>query len=718
MGDRPIYPALGADTYQWPGRYYYDNCHREGGDYAWFADNLDKAEGRPRPADITPAWTFRGRWDPENTLPSVLPGAAVPQPEDGSRNIDPARVLLRWIPGRNAVEHHVYFGTADPQPLAGKPRQAQFDAGRLKPGTVYHWRVDEVTAAGIVRGPVWTFTTRSWPQPLPAAEHRKAPVRILLVGDSTVTDDIGWGAGFKARLAGGAACLNLAKNGRSSRSYISEGLWEAALKEPADYVLIQFGHNDMPGKGPERETDPKTTYREFLGRYIDEARAHGVTPVIVTSLTRRNFGPDGRIASDLGPYVEAAREVATAKKAPLIDLHARSIVALNRLGPKAADDLNPPKDDGTPDRTHLTKRGAALFGGIVADELRGLVPALAPFITIASWAECLDQPVAWYGSHEAMRIAGNVLLYQRKTGGWPKNIDMSRAMSAGERTQVEAEKNQTDSTIDNAATTTQIRFLARVYAATRDEDVRAGVVNGLAFLFAAQYANGGWPQFFPLRTDYSRHITFNDGAMVRTLQLMRDVAGGALVFAFVDADTKARAAGAYQRGLALTLATQLKAGDALTGWCAQYDEVTLEPRGARSYEHPSIDSRETTDVVRLLMTIDKPGPDVVRAMEGAVAWLRAVAISGWRIEQPPDAAAPSGHDRVLVADASAPPLWARFYQIGTNRPIYSGRDGVIKYSLAEIELERRSGYNWIDRFAATLLDSEYPAWRKAQGRRP
>jgi PelA/Pel-15E family pectate lyase len=716
MGDRPIYPALGADTYQWPGRYYYDNCHREGGDYRWFADNLERADGRPRAAEITPEWTFRGRWDPENTLPSVLPHAAVPQPEDNSSAVNPSHVLLRWIAGRNATAHRVHFGVDDALPLVGRPSEARFDAGRLRAGTAYRWRVDEVTAAGIVEGPTWTFTTDPASQPTTAARPRPQPIRVLLVGDSTVTDDIGWGAGFAARLAAGAECVNLAKNGRSSRSYITEGLWKAALQQRADYVLIQFGHNDMPGKGPERETDPRTTYREFLGRYIDEARAHRITPIIVTSLTRRNFGPDGRIASDLGPYVEAAREVAAQRKAPLIDLHARSIEALDRLGPRAAGDLNPPKDDGTPDRTHLTKQGAQLFGGIVASELRRVVPALAPFITMASWNECLDQPVPWYGSSEAARIAGNVLLYQRNTGGWPKNIDMARVLSAGGRTAIAAEKGNTDSTIDNGATTTQIRFLARVYAAAGDDALRAGVMRGLKCLLDAQYPNGGWPQFFPLREDYSRHITFNDGVMVRALQLMRDVAGGALVFAFVDADTKARAAGSYERGLALTLKAQLKVGGALTGWCAQYDEVTLEPRGARTYEHPSIDGRETVDVVRLLMTIDKPNPETARAIEGAVAWLRAVAIRGWRVEEPPNPDAPSGHDRVLVADPSAPPLWARFYQIGTNRPIYSGRDGVIKYSLAEIELERRSGYNWIDRFAATLLDSEYPAWRKAQGR--
>jgi PelA/Pel-15E family pectate lyase len=315
-----------------------------------------------------------------------------------------------------------------------------------------------------------------------------------------------------------------------------------------------------------------------------------------------------------------------------------------------------------------------------------------------------------------VRIAGNVLLFQRNTGGWPKNIDMARVLSAEERATIAAEKAGLDSTIDNGATTTQVRFLARVYAATRDEPMRAGAVKGLRYLLEAQYRNGGWPQFFPLRPDYSRYITFNDGVMVRTLQLMRDAGGGALVFSFLDEQTKARARRAYEAGLELVLATQLRAGGVPTGWCAQYDERTLEPRGARTYEHQAIDSRETTDVARLLMTIDKPSPAIVQAIEGAVAWLKAVAIRGWRVETPPEPAAPNGHDRVVVADPSAPPLWARFYQIGSNRPVYSGRDGVIKYSLAEIELERRSGYNWIDNFAATLLESDYPAWRKATGR--
>jgi len=428
--------------------------------------------------------------------------------------------LSAWydVPGgrRNRrVREQAYNGRLMSRYAPAEPRHAKPPSGRLVLlSAMIPAPAKRLAAAPLVLALLVSFGGTRQPAPPPG---RPGSVRILLVGDSTVTDDSGWGAGFKARLADGAECVNLAKNGRSSRSYIGEGLWAAVLAERAGYVLIQFGHNDMPGKGPDRETDPQTTYREFLGRYVDEARAHGMTPVVVTSLTRRFFGPDGRIASDLGPYVEAARDVAALKKAPLIDLHTRSIDALNRLGPKAADELNPLKDDGTPDRTHLTARGAALFGGIVANELRRVVPALAPNITMASWTDCLDQPAPWYGSPEAVRVAGNILLYQRSTGGWPKNIDMARVLSPDERAAIAGERTLTDSTIDNGATTTQIRFLARVHAATRAEAWRTGPIQGLRFLLEAQYPNGGWPQFFPLQADYSRYITFNDGVIKHSL---------------------------------------------------------------------------------------------------------------------------------------------------------------------------------------------------------
>jgi pectinesterase len=221
-----------------------------------------------------------------------------------------------------------------------------------------------------------------------AADEKAATVKIALAGDSTVTDQSGWGRGFAARLGPGAECVNFARSGRSSRSYMSEGHWRKLLEARPDSILIQFGHNDQPGKGPERETDPSTTYREFLARYVEEARAIGARPILVTSLARRHFTPEGKIDSTLTPYAEAVKAVAAEKHVPVIDLHARSIELLDRLGPEASAEFDPrPRADADaeakaagPDKTHLSPRGSEVFGAMVADELRKVEPALAPYI--------------------------------------------------------------------------------------------------------------------------------------------------------------------------------------------------------------------------------------------------------------------------------------------------------------------------------------------------
>jgi PelA/Pel-15E family pectate lyase len=567
-----------------------------------------------------------------------------------------------------------------------------------------------------------------------------ATVRFVLVGDSTVTDDIGWGLGFTARLTSHAAVVNLARNGRSSRSFIDEGHWRAALTQGADVILIQFGHNDMPGKGPERETDPATTYRALLARYIDEARAAEAVPVIVTSLTRRNFNAAGEIASDLGAYVDAAKAVAADKGVAVVDLHAASIALLNRLGPKSGDIFGILKDDRTLDRTHLSKDGSTAFGALVADELLRVMPALAPSITPSldmprepvsgtggairpvtppspaprpiAWSRCLDQPAAWYASDEAVRIADLVRLYQRTTGGWPKNTDMARPLDTAEQRQVEAAKNDADSTIDNDATTTQLRFLALAYSGASVGRFRAAFDEGLDYVLAAQYPNGGWPQFYPLRSDYSRRITFNDDAMVHVMEVLRDAAAGRAPYAFVDSARRARAAEAVLRGVKVILASQIRVHGRLTAWCAQHDEVTLEPRQARTYEHPSFSGRESVGIASFLMSIPNPDAAVVAAVDAAVAWLRGVRLEGLRVEGRPDASLPGGVDRVVVKDRAAAPIWARFYEIGTNRPIFSGRDSVIRYDMAEIEHERRVNCSWYGSWPAALLDTEYSAWKR------
>jgi pectinesterase len=206
-------------------------------------------------------------------------------------------------------------------------------------------------------------------------------IRIVLVGDSTVNDEGGWGYGFKQFLTGDVECINTAANGRSSKSFINEGHWQKALELKGNYYLIQFGHNDEPGKGPDRETDPATTYPQNLARYVDDVRAIGGKPVLVTSLTRRNFekSGDGKLTPNLMPYVEAMKRVALEKNVPLLDLHSDSVALCEKIGPEETAKFNPIKD-GKPDTTHLNAGARVVFARLVVEELRKAIPELAPHL--------------------------------------------------------------------------------------------------------------------------------------------------------------------------------------------------------------------------------------------------------------------------------------------------------------------------------------------------
>jgi lysophospholipase L1-like esterase len=214
------------------------------------------------------------------------------------------------------------------------------------------------------------------------------------------------------------ACLNLARGGRSTKSYRAEGLWDtvlALLNEQGgpqkNLVLLQFGHNDQPGK-PGRSTDLATEFPANLRRYVQEIRAAGAHPVLLTPLTRRAF-KDGRLLDGLEPWADVIRGIAKDMQVPLVDLHARSVAAVQALGPAQSmrfaqapawswiyaaaqtgttvDHDAPalpgmsPNPTGRPalgqpkrqfDYTHLGPEGADFFAAIVADELSRAVPEL------------------------------------------------------------------------------------------------------------------------------------------------------------------------------------------------------------------------------------------------------------------------------------------------------------------------------------------------------
>jgi PelA/Pel-15E family pectate lyase len=347
----------------------------------------------------------------------------------------------------------------------------------------------------------------------------------------------------------------------------------------------------------------------------------------------------------------------------------------------------------------------------------GLLGAVAQHPVFAAdppvtWKEAQRQEANWYGSAEAVRIADNLLVYQHDNGGWSKNIDMSKPLSESERAKLVKEKTNTkETTIDNGATHQQVAFLGKVYTASKQERFKEPFLKGLDYLMDAQYDNGGWPQYFPLRKGYYTHITFNDDAMAGVLTLLRSVARAESDYAFVDNTRRERATKAVVKGVDCILKCQVITEGKRTGWGQQHDEKTFAPAPARAFELVSLTAGETVGIVRFLMG-EKPTPEIVSAIEGGINWLRTTRINGIRVETKSVSGEPGGKDKVVVEDPTAPPLWARFYQIGTNRPFFCGRDGVMKFRLADIEHERRNGYAWYVSTPGKLLDTDYPAWQK------
>ena len=328
-----------------------------------------------------------------------------------------------------------------------------------------------------------------------------------------------------------------------------------------------------------------------------------------------------------------------------------------------------------------------------------------------SWQYVATQmPDNWYGSNESVKIAENVLLYQRNTGGWPKNTAMHRPLSESEKAKILEEKVLTDAIFDNSATTTEMKFLARMYNKTKNQDYRESFNRGLKFILDAQYDNGGWPMFYPLREGYYTHITFNDNAIVNILFLLREIRDRNPLFASVASeDYYPQIAEAYNKGIEVILKTQIIVNGKRTVWCAQHDENTLIPAAARSYELPSFSGAESVGIIKLLMEIPDPSPEIIQSIKGAVEWLdnHRIKNTRWDVFVNKD----GKRDRRIVYDPATGDLWARFYDLETEEPFVCDRDGIKKKSLEEIGYERRNGYSWYTDAPQEVFD-KYPEWSK------
>jgi PelA/Pel-15E family pectate lyase len=315
---------------------------------------------------------------------------------------------------------------------------------------------------------------------------------------------------------------------------------------------------------------------------------------------------------------------------------------------------------------------------------------------------------------EVDAIAENMLVYQRAIGGWPKavneiKVDYTKQLDETERKAIIADSLHIDPTIDNGATTKEIKYLVSAYKKTKNNKYLAAAEKGIAYLLKAQYATGGWPQYFPDFSSYRSQITYNDDAMVNVLNLLQDITEGAKNFDVVNPAFIPKAKLAIELGVGCILRTQIKVNDILTAWCAQYNRNTLQPEMARKFELVSISGQESVGIIRFLMRQKNPSPEIIAAIKAGINWLELVKIKGYKyvdIEAPEQ---PKGKDRIIATDINST-IWARFYEIETNRPFFCGRDSQKKYDVKEIEHERRTGYAWYGTWPATLLAVEYPKW--------
>jgi len=363
----------------------------------------------------------------------------------------------------------------------------------------------------------------------------------------------------------------------------------------------------------------------------------------------------------------------------------------------------------------------------VNDENKTVISTNLFFDSVHHWYDIHDagnivNPVAnqpRYKESEITKIADNILLYQRNNGGWPKNYDMQAILTSKQVDSLVKTKNILHTTFDNSTTYTHIEYLAQVYSVSKVEKYKEACLKGINFVLSAQYQNGGWPQYYPLENNYSRRITFNDGAYFGVIELLKKIIDNDPDFLFVGDKVRKEATIAYEKGLDCILKCQIVDNGRLTAWCQQYDEVTLKPAWARAFEPPSICNEESVPVVLFLMSLDHPSQQIIEAVQSAVKWFNDSRIYYTRVNTvpaPPEKSqwTTSTTDRIVVIDSLAPPVWTRYYELETDKPLFCDRNSKFVYSLAEVSRERRSGYTWYT-YAPKIVLDKYQKWKKKIG---
>ncbi|PWW02398.1 PelA/Pel-15E family pectate lyase [Paenibacillus cellulosilyticus] len=317
------------------------------------------------------------------------------------------------------------------------------------------------------------------------------------------------------------------------------------------------------------------------------------------------------------------------------------------------------------------------------------------FAATLDWSTILAHSDSWFSGTDGLALADQIVANQNSDGGWKKDY----ATTSGDWAL---------STIDNKTTTSEITVLAKTYKQTGTAKYLTSLQKGIDRLISGQYSNGGWPQIFGSPSDsYHTHITYNDDAIVHVLTLLTSVANKSGDYTFIDSTRAANASTAVTKGIQCIINTQITNSDGTkTAWGQQHDKTTLLPATGRAYELPSVASSESAGIVSYLKTISSPSNDVKNAINNAIGFFTKVKITGTKVTKVYDSSG-TLTDVVVSSDSSASPIWTRFYELNTNKPVFFDRDGSTHYAMSELSQERRIGYAWYGTWPSSLVTAGY-----------
>lgn len=309
-------------------------------------------------------------------------------------------------------------------------------------------------------------------------------------------------------------------------------------------------------------------------------------------------------------------------------------------------------------------------------------------------------------------LAEKMLVYQLPNGGWgkhmsdKKDVDYKKKIDSKLLKIIKSGDNDL-ATIDNNATSREINGLIKAYSTTKNPEYLKSAEKGIQYLLSMQYENGGFPQYFPNKSIYRKQVTYNDNAMINVLTILHNISEGKEGFDAVNSQLKEKSKVALQKGISCILKTQILQNGKLSIWADQYNEVTLKPEKARAFEPMSLATGESVNIVKFLM-IQPITPEVEKSIKSAIQWFKESKIDGYTYNVSKE------NEKAIrtLSKKEGSAVWARFYDIPTNKPVFGDRDGSVKFNYEDVSEERRMGYSWYNESGTKLIENEFPKWLK------